>query len=541
MSKEELEAIRNSGLFDAEWYLKTYPDVKALGMDPLEHFLWLGHKLRRRPSPKFDTRSYLEQNPDVAAAGVNALVHYLGNGAHRPADGNKSGLKQVSGKKRTQPKLVSGAEKSLVDSILESKLFDASYYKATYGVVAHDVRDLVHDFLSSFPSELRDLGPLFCSRNYLELNPDVSSSGMNPLLHYILYGKKENRSAFSLEKVKYFLSKFEMKSFSSLDEILKRINVNIYYAENGNFFFKDISYYLRDFLLREGYNVCLLPEEEGNQFSESAIDIVVAPHEFFVIGAGRAWSDKRISRAVCLNTEQWQTPWFARCFSYISKSELGVLDINPNSASGLQALGLKASFVPLLPLEGTAFAQDRRAISDTLRKHKLIKNLNYPSDINQRPYDVLYVAAHNSRREKVLSLLSETLSEYECFIHSPRFSGPIIEGDLDMLSGSDFTQIALNAKVLLNIHRDDVGYFEWHRIFLYGIMNGSVVITEPCLRNPYLRPGENYIESSVTEIPELLHGLFRTDEGRKRLSMISRNNMLLRSKISSNWRRIFES
>lgn len=77
MSKEELEAIRNSGLFDAEWYLKTYPDVKALGMDPLEHFLWLGHKLRRRPSPKFDTRSYLEQNPDVAAAGVNALVHYV--------------------------------------------------------------------------------------------------------------------------------------------------------------------------------------------------------------------------------------------------------------------------------------------------------------------------------------------------------------------------------------------------------------------------------------------------------------------------------
>lgn len=82
LSKDELEAIRNSGLFNAEWYLKTYPDVKALGMDPLEHFLWLGHRLSRNPSPKFDTRKYLEENPDVVVTGMNALVHYVCHGRH---------------------------------------------------------------------------------------------------------------------------------------------------------------------------------------------------------------------------------------------------------------------------------------------------------------------------------------------------------------------------------------------------------------------------------------------------------------------------
>jgi FMN phosphatase YigB (HAD superfamily) len=40
-----------SGYFDAAWYLEEYPDVAQLGMDPLEHFLWLGKRLGRRTAP----------------------------------------------------------------------------------------------------------------------------------------------------------------------------------------------------------------------------------------------------------------------------------------------------------------------------------------------------------------------------------------------------------------------------------------------------------------------------------------------------------
>lgn len=32
-TKKDMEALRASGAFDAKWYLETYPDVKALGMD----------------------------------------------------------------------------------------------------------------------------------------------------------------------------------------------------------------------------------------------------------------------------------------------------------------------------------------------------------------------------------------------------------------------------------------------------------------------------------------------------------------------------
>lgn len=37
--------------FNAAWYLEEYPDVVQLGMDPLEHYLWLGKRLGRRPAP----------------------------------------------------------------------------------------------------------------------------------------------------------------------------------------------------------------------------------------------------------------------------------------------------------------------------------------------------------------------------------------------------------------------------------------------------------------------------------------------------------
>ena len=79
-SEEDIAAIRGSGLFDADWYAGKYPDVRALGMDPLEHFLWVGARLRRDPSERFDTAAYLSENEDVAEAGLNPLLHFIRTG-----------------------------------------------------------------------------------------------------------------------------------------------------------------------------------------------------------------------------------------------------------------------------------------------------------------------------------------------------------------------------------------------------------------------------------------------------------------------------
>ena len=73
--------IRSSVLFDADWYLKEYPDVRASGTDPAEHYLQHGAREGREPSPLFNGRWYLEQYLDIREAGVNPLVHYLCYGA----------------------------------------------------------------------------------------------------------------------------------------------------------------------------------------------------------------------------------------------------------------------------------------------------------------------------------------------------------------------------------------------------------------------------------------------------------------------------
>lgn len=80
LPKELLDVLVSEQLFDAQDYVKRYPDVLKSGLEPLEHFLGYGWYLNRRPSAAFDPKVYLDLHPDVKAAGVNPLFHYLKNG-----------------------------------------------------------------------------------------------------------------------------------------------------------------------------------------------------------------------------------------------------------------------------------------------------------------------------------------------------------------------------------------------------------------------------------------------------------------------------
>ena len=57
ISKQDIESLRRSGQFNEKWYLEQYPDVSALGMDPAEHYLWIGRRLGRKPSSSFNSTS----------------------------------------------------------------------------------------------------------------------------------------------------------------------------------------------------------------------------------------------------------------------------------------------------------------------------------------------------------------------------------------------------------------------------------------------------------------------------------------------------
>ncbi|WP_116473339.1 hypothetical protein [Zobellella maritima] len=75
--KKQLRMLASSELFNADWYLSTYPDVAESGMDPGEHYLKFGADEGRNPGPHFDTQGYLRLNPNAAETELNPLVHYL--------------------------------------------------------------------------------------------------------------------------------------------------------------------------------------------------------------------------------------------------------------------------------------------------------------------------------------------------------------------------------------------------------------------------------------------------------------------------------
>lgn len=73
--------------FDAEWYLKRYPDVNKSGLDPREHYLWLGRRLGRFGAPpKIMGSDGLFDGGLSAGAGQVGLSDHGRQGPNRDVD-----------------------------------------------------------------------------------------------------------------------------------------------------------------------------------------------------------------------------------------------------------------------------------------------------------------------------------------------------------------------------------------------------------------------------------------------------------------------
>lgn len=150
-----------SGLFDRDWYLSQYPDVRAAGVDPLRHYLRYGVREGRNPGPMFDTDWYLARYPDVRRSGENPALHFLREGAFAGYDPNP--------------------------------LFDSDWYLRAYPDVRRSGTNPLIHYLRRGAAEGRQPGPRFDAAWYLTRYPDVSKAGVSPLEHYLRFGVVEGR------------------------------------------------------------------------------------------------------------------------------------------------------------------------------------------------------------------------------------------------------------------------------------------------------------------------------------------------------------
>tara|TARA_R110001583_G_scaffold191347_1_gene356427 strand:- start:446 stop:1969 length:1524 start_codon:yes stop_codon:yes gene_type:complete len=75
--QRDLSLIIASRYFDADWYIKTYPDIAEANLNPAEHYLKFGLEEKRYCSPFFDPIWYLDKYPDVVDSGMNPLLHFI--------------------------------------------------------------------------------------------------------------------------------------------------------------------------------------------------------------------------------------------------------------------------------------------------------------------------------------------------------------------------------------------------------------------------------------------------------------------------------
>jgi GT2 family glycosyltransferase len=153
----DLASLQGCPLFDAEWYLARYTDVRESGADPLVHYLLFGGFEARDPHPLFLSKWYMRQYPDVAASGINPLLHYLHFGGFEGRDPHP--------------------------------MFDSDWYLSRYTDVKSARINPLVDYVTTGAAQLKDPSPSFDAEFYAKRAG--LSKDSNPLRHFLEAGLEE--------------------------------------------------------------------------------------------------------------------------------------------------------------------------------------------------------------------------------------------------------------------------------------------------------------------------------------------------------------
>jgi hypothetical protein len=261
-------------------------------------------------------------------------------------------------------------------------------------------------------------------------------------------------------------------------------------------------------------------DESASRDEPFDLRVFVAPHEFFWLGEGREWTDVAAARgSVLYNVEQPQTQWFCRAFPLLLDAPL-VLDINLQSAMILRRAGCKALHFMPGHLPSARYTEPRLDISDIpLAKGYAFARKSYDwqarNQLEERPIDILFVGTRAPRRDEALLRFQELMDRYRFLCVYRSAAEPITERSAAAAEQS--WVLAQRAKIVLNLHRDWIGYFEWPRIVMHGFWQGACVVSDPGLSSPIFEAGVHYLEENLRHIGELMRWLLEAPEGRDKL------------------------
>jgi len=379
---------------------------------------------------------------------------------------------------------------------------------------------------------------IFDGADYLRRNIEVAAAGIDPYTHFIQSGALEGRGRIDAEELARVMSGFMLfdhavhalpppqENDTELPGLVADIrHIGIYVSSYGNVFMDEIAEDLAADLRSVGVAVDLL-DETAPIDQRPPVCLFVAPHEFFLLGRGSDWvRDDVFATSFMFGTEQVQTTWFSLALPFILMSR-GVVDICAQTAELFQRTGMAALHV----LPGVRLQP--HGLTERDRQHPLFQVLPAAAQSDpdpqrpflERPIDIAFFGNSSPRRDQFFARNAAFLAAYETFNYCRRSDrGPILrktdDGALTRLAG----HVSGHSKIMLNIHREEFGYFEWHRMVRLGMCSGSLVVSDPCLPHPNFIANEHYLQESTRRIPDLLEWLLTTEDGNREAERIRGN------------------
>jgi hypothetical protein len=219
---------------------------------------------------------------------------------------------------------------------------------------------------------------------------------------------------------------------------------------------------------------------------------VFVPHELLPLLMPDAHpSERQLRRSVTICTEQPGTHWFDES-AEIAKRAGASIDINRLGVAALKKLGVDARLLQL----GYTPRWDRW----------------HGERNSERPVDVAFLAGATPRRLTAVGRCARHLAGRRTELHLPEALVPHQAGSELFLSGVRKWDLLGASKLLMNVHRGELGYFEWQRA-IEAMANGCVLLSEHSLGFEPLIPGEHFVSVSYDSLDVALEALM-DDEGR---------------------------
>jgi glycosyltransferase involved in cell wall biosynthesis len=247
----------------------------------------------------------------------------------------------------------------------------------------------------------------------------------------------------------------------------------------------DIARILAEGFDQAGVDCRLAIDQIPSPSSDTCLQLVVAPHEFFPLFLARHLApdhqDELASHVSVLNVEQPGSEWFELAWKH-ARASRNVFDISLDGVLEFARRGTHAVHTPL----GYARLLEAADVRETA----------------DRPIDILFLGHSSRRREEFFARHADFFAARQCHIALTDPARPRRASTPGYYSGRSRACLLGQTKILINVHSSERRYFETHRALL-ALSNRCLLVSEESRETRPLVSGLHFVAAPLDELPRL--------------------------------------